>query len=630
MLRSSTLILFVFCCLSITTKAQHALTELKEYAEFQKLAAQPLNSNLGDLESVKLVYSFRDKKLYFINSHVYPFHFSFCSTYLGYSRTLEEFNTDNYGSESKREFLLANLNRNPGEENYFIDLSVFDQMPEESIVQLYEAIRAKSYIGNHLKVLLNTERLIELKPTLGKKIQVLLPAELYANKTFQEVSPGKCIGQLRFEPNLDSLKSPLLPTDILVTKGTPVYFPNVRGILIDEFQTPLSHLVILGRNRGIPIAVDKSVFQDTNFLKLNGEWIEFKVTDRRFYYSLARPSTGTENNRKTIELVVDTTICTLVPVKNFNTVGKDAIGNKAYNFGILDDLKAEGKFKTPESAYAIPFYFYLEHAKRSDIQPYLDQIYSLGPNEDDTLRSLLKKIRKAIKSTPVDPFLVSTIQQELKHSDFTTFRFRSSTNAEDAEGFSGAGLYDSKTVDLNDSLKTVEKGITDVWASLWTYEAFQERRFFNISDKNLAMGILIHRSFPEEEANGVVITKNVYRQNYPGISINVQFGDISVVQPPENVVCDQLVIVYEMQVSGFDRTVEYISNSSLGTGVPVMTEKELEQLEFAVEAVKQYYWNTKIKRYKFRSYENFGLDIEFKLQGEKRELYLKQVRIYNG
>lgn len=615
--------------MSLTTTAQQALTELKEYSEFKKLAAQPLNSNLGDLESVKLVYSFKDDKLYFINSHVYQFHFSFCSSYLGYLKPLETFNSDNYGPETKREYLLANLNRNPGENAYFIDLSVFDQMPEESIVQLYQTIRAKTYIGN-LKVLLNTERLIALKPSLSKKIQVLLPAELYANKTYQEVSSGKCVGQLRFEPDLDSLKTPLLPTDILVTKGTPVYFPNVRGILIDEFQTPLSHLVILGKNRGIPIAVDKSIFQDTNLLKLNGEWIELKVTDRRFYYSLAKPSTGNEGTRKTIELVVDTTICNLVSVTDFNTVGKDAIGNKAYNFGILDDLKKEGKFKTPESAYAIPFYFYLEHAKRSEIQSYLDQIYSLGPNEDDTLRSLLKKIRKAIKSTPVDPFLVESIHKELDKSDFTTFRFRSSTNAEDAEGFSGAGLYVSKTVDLNDSLKTVERGITEVWSSLWTYEAFQERRFFNISDKNLAMGILIHRSFPEEEVNGVVITKNVYRQNYPGISVNVQFGDVSVVQPPENVVCDQLVIVYEVQVSGFDRTVEYISNSSLGKGTPVMTDKELEQLEFAVEAVKQYYWNTKIKRYKYRSYENFGLDLEFKLQGEKRELYLKQVRIYNG
>lgn len=94
----------------------------------------------------------------------------------------------------------------------------------------------------------------------------------------------------------------------------------------------------------------------------------------------------------------------------------------------------------------------------------------------------------------------------------TRLRFRSSTNAEDMDGFSpGAGLYTSKTGVIGDTSKPVDKAIKKVWASLWGYNAFQEREYFQMDQSMVAMGVLVHRSFPDEAVNGVAVTRNIYR-----------------------------------------------------------------------------------------------------------------------
>ena len=57
-----------------------------------------------------------------------------------------------------------------------------------------------------------------------------------------------------------------------------------------------------------------------------------------------------------------------------------------------------------------------------------------------------------------------------------------------------------------------------------------------------------------------------------------------------------------------------------------MTEKEIKHLANQLEHIKRYY---ALRHMMGGSYLDFGLDLEFKLQGPKRELYIKQLRLYN-
>lgn len=622
----------MFLLIFSNVRCQIAKEQLKKYADFKELAGQPLNTNLGPVESVKMVYDLKEKKLYFISYKYYRFHYGFCSEYLGDRNKLEAFNKLNYSTNPNRDYLLGNVNMNAKTNQYFMDLSVFDKMPKESIAAFYEHVKKKVYFGEKLKLLLNTERLLALEDSLKMEIPVMKPSELYESKTFQAISKGMCTGRLRFEDNLDSVPDsrPLLPEDIVVTHGTPKYIPNVSAIILDEFQTPLSHLSILGRNRKIPIAVDLNLIRDTSFRKLAGQWIMLDVSDLDIWYKSTKPRIPEVKNKRPVSLKMDSTCRTLVDLKDFKTAGSDQIGNKAFHFGLMSKVSETGGFKVPEAAFAIPFYFYLKHIDQPKIKQLIASLQKSENTSMDSLKQVLEALQYEIRNTPLDPDLAAAIKTLLQKSHFTTFRFRSSTNAEDAAGFSGAGLYDSKTVDLADSTKTIEKAVLKVWASLWSFEAFRERRLFNFLDDNLAMGILVHRSFPQEEANGVVITKNLYRPDtyLDGMTINVQLGDVSVVEPPQGISCDQLVIVHELEESNFSRIVEYLANSSLTSGKTVLSEEEVKRLELAAKVIRDYFWEKGLHNKKIFSFD-LVLDIEFKFQGENRDLYIKQVRFYN-
>ena len=83
----------------------------------------------------------------------------------------------------------------------------------------------------------------------------------------------------------------------------------------------------------------------------------------------------------------------------------------------------------------------------------------------------------------------------------TKVRCRSSTNNEDLPGFSGAGLYTSKTQHLDEG--HISKSVKQVYASMWNFRAYEERDFYRVDHFMAAMGLLCHPNFEEEQSNGV-------------------------------------------------------------------------------------------------------------------------------
>lgn len=617
--------------LPVICSAQKFTTSVTSEAAFRKLAGKPLSSKYGDVASVKVILETSTKKLYYIQSYLYRYHYDFATRQLGCSYDLTIFNELNYSKSGHRDYLLANVNWNEASNSYYIDLSVFDLMPEERIVQLFKAVKSSMFSGEKLVFLLNTDRLMKLRESLSKQIATATPADIYARLDFQSISEGNVSGRLRLEASLDSLSEPLQPNDILITTKTPQYLPLVRGMVLTEIQTPLSHLVILGQNRGVPIAVSTKAFENPVLQKLDRQWVRLIITSDTFQIIPTASETGSVATVPSIHLRKNLEIDSLISGENLSPALAGTVGNKAANFGLLVKLAKNGRYKTPEASFAIPFARYEQHLGRSGAEKLIAKLVAHPPTDQDSLKAALKTIRDAIRNTSIDSALRSLIHQRLTQSGYLTFRFRSSTNAEDAAGFSGAGLYDSKTVDLTDPGKTAEEALQKVWASLWSYEAYMERSFYHIAQEDIAMGILVHRSFPDEAANGVAITENVYRASYAGFVVNVQLGDASVVAPEPGVICDQLVLYPANELSGFQSTIEVITTSNLTeNGQLVMSKEELELLQTELERIKKYYWKHHYKRKPGEQYEEFGLDMEFKLDKETRQLYIKQVRIYNN
>jgi pyruvate,water dikinase len=626
-MKNRILILFLFFT-TLTAIAQNYVAAIPTYEVYKSLKGKPLSDKFSNIESVKIVYDLRWKKLYYFNSTLISHHYQFANEYLGYDKELDVFNSANYSNkETGRDYLLGNLNHIKGTDKWIFELAVSDHMPVVLIEKFFKLVQQTTFVGQSLQFYLNDPEKTELF-NQGLFHFPCITSEFIFNKLkYQEVVPGNSIGILK-EYKIKDLKNTKPKEDeIIILDGTPDILPNVKGIIVNELQTPLSHLVILGKNRKIPIMTYTLALTDIKLKSLLNKKVALEIAVDTFYIQETNKKIKSIGSTKKRTLVADTTVTGLVDLSLINKKGVEFIGSKAQNLSYLIAIAKDSTFKVPENAYAIPFYYYNRHIHNANISPL---IKALVNNKDkDSVQWIniqLEKIRKAIKKEAVDPNLITLLNQKLgAQKKFRNFRFRSSTNAEDIEGFNGAGLYESKTGIVGDSIKSFEKAIKQVWASVWDESSYWEREIFGIDQSNIAMGVLVHRSFPDELANGVVITKNLYRKDFSGITVNIQKGENSVVKPNKGEVSEQFT-AYDLNLFGTKNNnldVDYTSNSSLNENKPLLTITEINNLYKACKTIE-----TKMNQY-WNKFNRKPVDIEFKIVGEKRELYIKQVRVFN-
>ena len=620
------LIILLNCC-SSSPVAQEYLNSLSE-SDFIALQREPLSSKYSQVQAVKVIYDLKTKEIYYI-SNSFQYHNKFCQTVLGYNEPLGIFNRDNYGTDrDKRQYLLANINFFSSRKEYILELSPSDQMLISDITLLHNRVAETSFLTPDVKLILNSARLINSENKLT--IPFIKPEEIYKNQNVQSVSKFTGKGKLRKIELSELSNSSIDEDDIILINGTPLQLAGVSGIITTDLQTPLSHLSILGQNRKIPVMALKDAWDDENINSLIGKQIELTVSIDGFTISETNGLSNSKKERKRLYLKKNLNEKELIKAKDFNRKTANYCGYKAENFGILYQLAEKMDFSVPEAAFGIPFYYYQQHAEKSEVIGLIAQL-----ENHSNPKELLSTIREKIKSTPVDSTLILNIENQLEGmSSFSRFRFRSSTNAEDMKGFSGAGLYSSKTaltgsnIVEKDEGKTIENALRKVWASLWKDSAYDERAYFNIQQEDVMMGILVHRSFPDEEVNGVAISKNLYRENNLGFVVNAQLGDSSVVQPNPAITCDQF-ICYPTQESGFytqNQTIEIITTSSLNDFNLVMTSDEIYRLANVIQGIKKYFY---YRDFTSATFNEYALDFEFKLEKDSRELYIKQVRPFN-
>lgn len=633
--------------LILEAQREDYLHELRSQSDFDELKGKPLTAKYGMVESVKLVWDLRGDVMYYISGARWEWHYEFCRDKLGFLQSNYLFNDANYGTGPQRRYALANLNHFPADDRWTLEFSSADLIPAELVARLYDRVATSAFPGRKIELFLNTPRL--QAAMAGKGLPFILPDAIYAGLVYQPLNCKTSYGYLRRIPvaSLDSL--PPGATDIVVLDGPALDIPAVAGLISPDFQTPLSHLNVLCKNRGTPYLAQKGIWTDSLILALEGRLLRFEVFQDSFrlvpadlkdatkFWEAQRPGKvqRLKPNLKTTELQ---------SLDKLGLHSLNLVGGKASNFAILSRLAADskGKFRVPEGGFAIPFHWYWEHFKASGAMPLAEKLVTDPAAKSDTriLRQRLLEIQAAFLSHPVDPVLVTMVEERIRQSSPSLrMRFRSSTNAEDIEGFNGAGLYESRTGIVGDTARSVAEAIREVWASLWNIRAYQEREFFKIDHLRCAMGLLVHRGFPDERANGVAITKNLYRPDYYGFVINVQAGETSVVSPPPGVECDQLICYSDSDLDFYKkkRVVEYITYGNQNEGKPVLGPEEVILLTEQLGAIKRHYWGLVGSRFaasgyydeqEIARYNRFALDLEFKFDGPDRVLYIKQVRPY--
>ncbi|MEJ2704795.1 MAG: PEP/pyruvate-binding domain-containing protein, partial [Sedimentisphaerales bacterium] len=201
---------------------------------------------------------------------------------------------------------------------------------------------------------------------------------------------------------------------------------------------------------------------------------------------------------------------------------------------------------------------------RREISLRLSQYTRYPPADMQGLSQDLAAIRNLFENpnvTRFDPALQAGVVDALQDFGFDPgqkIRFRSSTNVEDSEQFTGAGLYESYSGCLADDLDQDDSGpcacdasdqdergvfqaIRKAFASFYNDSAFLERLKWGINEADVGMALLVHHSFPDEIelANGVATLDKSDSSNWSADIVS-QKGALSVTNPPADAVPEQV------------------------------------------------------------------------------------------
>ncbi len=605
--------------------------------EFEQLQGVPLTKIYGGVKSVKVIFDIAHDTVYFADTKEYRLHYDFSKEVLNYSKSHSDFNAEQYSNNPQRLYYLGVLNLYSDIDIYTLEFAARDDIRAENIQEFYEMIHRNIFFKEQFYFMPVSNRAIEIAQDLEGVIPMIDRDAIYADQIYQPLHLSQSYGYLRRKDAAAAENEFHNVHDILLTNGVPNNISVVAGIITTTFQTPLSHINVLSQNRDTPNMALKSGWEDSTLLALEGTLVYFEVKADTFILKeamLADAEEFWEQHKPNAELKVtaNDTVSGLQNLTELDHYSTDIVGAKAANFAELSRLTTEdiGVIRTPESAFAIPFYYYQQHLESNGITPYLTELLNDSEfNSNIEVREQkLETLQNLIKNAPINEELLALIRTKVIESGaFRAMRFRSSTNAEDLKGFNGAGLYTSKTGIVDDPAKPVDEAIKKVWASLWKLRAYEEREYFGIDQSSVRMGILVHRSFPDELANGVAITKNLYNSGLPAFTINVQLGEESIVDPDPTIIAD-LFTYYTYQADAFTSpTIEYITHSTVSNGEPVLTDDEILTLAQHLKTIKDHFYGIYSKEESL-NYSGFGMDVEFKIDTEARLLYIKQARPY--
>lgn len=617
--------------------------------DFDQLAWAPLDGSMPGARSAKTVIDRLDgEKLYFQNSERYPIHWNFASTHLSGNGLpivldLAGFNDVEYSSPDRR-FILGAVTWYDGPQVWAYEIAPYDTASAEMITTAYRSIASSTYFGDELYFHPGSEAVEAVAENLPPDVLQISTETLFEGIDYQPLNLATSMGLLSFYSQEEMETALPWFRETVVLEAVPNDIAVVAGIITQQFQTPLSHINVLSQNRGTPNMGLREAFDHPELRPLEGKWVELTVG--AFEWSIrevteAEAEAWWEENRPD---PIDTTPMDL-SVTDFrdddliiDLAAHDgelrqaiqavvpAFGGKATHFGAMAMIEG---LPHPD-AFAIPVYWYDQHMEANGLWTVAEAMLEDPDfNNDPQVRSdQLDALQLAIREAPIDPDFLTAVLDKLA-ADYPNprVRFRSSTNAEDVSGFNGAGLYTSKTGDPNDPDRPVDVAIKTVWASVWRFRAYEEREYYGIDHRNIGMALLVHRSFPDEDANGVAITGNIFDASglEPAFYVNVQLGEESVVLPDPGVTTDQYVHYYTQSGS----PVVYLAHSSLvDEGETVLSLAQINELGVALQAIHLHFLPAYGTTGGF-----YAMDTEFKFDstgGNGAELFVKQARPYPG
>ncbi|EDY84873.1 Pyruvate phosphate dikinase, PEP/pyruvate binding domain protein [Verrucomicrobiia bacterium DG1235] len=602
----------------------------------EELFSIPSGSGSVQLSYVKFTIFTSDlSKVYFQDTERYPFHYEFAveklEPFLGISST--EFDAATLHLEDQVA-ILGGVIYNAETREFGVEFVGQDAYPPTLIRYLYKLVERsifraslrgpfgeRLYQGYYMPTLSQKHAANQARDYLARHGIEIGSADMWSDGS-QCYSQGWAIGRLKFveAAKIDEayLSGELLYSDILLTDGIPAELPFVAGIISLSAATPGSHVAILAESYGIPFVYLAGVADVEDAIDAEGKEVILDVDGKCRTHLVETEGLIDEDIRSYLFEQKETPALAIQAKQGYGKFSEDVaildpddivfFGGKASNFGLL---LREVPDNTRPLARAFSFDLwddYLEQELEAELtlRERIDDTlagYSWPVQDLGALSADLKRIRDWIEDeADFSELQRSEILETLAVFDENRkIRFRSSTNVEDSQFFSGAGLYDSKSGCLADDLdeddvgpsacdsgEVEERGVframRKVYASFYNLNAFLERLRFGVDEGEVGMAILAHYSYPDEIelANGVV------RLEYDSEVKLVQV----VSQPGANSVTNPDVGARPEVVEIFDYGTAFLRERAglLPDGVEfVMTEEDYETLGSVVKTLAEAY-----------------------------------------
>ena len=596
-------------------------TSIPDAATFESLAVVenvPWAPFLNGQQFVKFGILDRDTdepKVYFINSTTHSIHANF-------------FNS--IGANVNGDDGSGEITFNPNEilpngviGSYSFNFSFGDAESFESTQRTFELLMANMpFLQNNLQHFIGnggeTTHINNFQNAfVGSRINVVLESELTADVDYIPFHQAEGYGFFR---HMDLSETPG-SRDIVLYDALPNSLPRVGGIITSVLQTPLSHVNLRAIQDNVPNAYIKEPLMIDSIANLLDNYIYYKVEGESYFIreaTIDEVNAWYENLRPTEEQIPVRNLSqtSILPLDEITFDMADAFGAKCANVATMRTFGfPEG---TIPNGFGIPFYYYDEFMKYNGFYAQADQMLN-DPTfiaDLDTRIDMLKDFRKDIKDADMPQWMLDSLQ--VMHDAFpegTAVRCRSSTNNEDLPGFSGAGLYTSKTQHLDEG--HIKKSVKQVYASMWNFRAYEERDFFRVVHEVAAMGVLCHPNFEEEKSNGVGISIDPVFNTQNTFYLNTQVGESLITNPDPNTIPEEILLNQDPN-EGY-LVLRY--SNLVGLNELIMDESYLDQMRDYLKVIHDEF----AILYGVVGAEGFGMDIEYKVTAED-QLVIKQAR----
>ena len=628
------------------------------------------------------------------------YHFYFAREALGIPLSLSAFNQATYFSQEKDFFagVLNTYNLQDRGQVFGVQLYPQDQANEDRLLTLTRIVRSAFGVAGVPLAFVATgdqQTTASIRDRLAEdQILNLSLNSILGGLNYIPLHQGEAWGHLRLFPQN---QEDLLPTDIALFQDLPLDLSVVAGTVTRAYQDSNSHINLKSKERNTPNMVLRDARPDHPQLK---EWVNrpvhLKVSAQSWSLQASTDEEVRLKNQSKLQKpwtplrwkradapVSFASMCSGRP--NGCLQASELYGSKGANLGFLKEIfrdrtvpqVAPLSYDPVPLGLAVPLQFYRNFvdlpanaAVKSKLDSFIQREKSglISAHERAVAAAELRDMMLNAELPQQDLNQILALAKQLAPA-IDKWKIRSSANAEDIEGFDGAGLHDSYSAKVSNQddashhcnlvpdddtvagevtkvkvkPKTFACAIKGVYASLWNKRAIEERSFARIDHASIAMGLAILPSYDTEApviANSVVVTRVLNSREIYGYTLSIQKDNNTVTNPAPGSWSEQTIFGFlgDREPSSLT-TLRYAKptpqDALMSTNVlPKETTLLMAALTRKVEeaycrAREQLYYPGDCTRVAWDSEKPKALDLEMKYL-QNGQFVIKQVREFAG